>query len=89
MVYYHLSFLVTFFPMTNGHQLELVTRLHSYLWRRVRMLRVLPRLPTTAVPRVAAPDTRNLSRGKMSESLSSAVTPTPHLLRIAAEMEFL
>ena len=75
--------------LRDGNELGLVTRLHSYLWRRVRMLRVLPRLPTTAVPRVAAPDTRNLSRGKMSESLSSAVTPTPHLLRIAAEMEFL
>ena len=75
--------------LRDGNELGLVTRLHFYLWRRVRMLRVLPRLPTAAVPRVAAPDTRNLSRGKMSESLWSAVTPTPHLLRIAAEMEFL
>lgn len=57
----------------------------SYLWSSVTMLRILPRVPITAVRRVRIPETKYFRDGKISNSVSDG---KPHLVFIVAEIEF-
>ena len=59
--------------------------LDSYLWSSVTMLRILPRVPTTAVSRVRIPETKYFRDGKISNSVSDGI---PHLVFIVAKIEF-
>ena len=54
-----------------------------YLCKRVAMLRMFPKVPTSPVRRVSTPEMRNLNRSSISDSSPGL----PHLTTISAEQE--